>query len=97
MFKSTLRARNEIVRVLLGLPALHNAASVDGLSSETNENERTDPETAFVFEIKRAPISPLKAAVTRLAGPEIRKVDVPFPALSTPVPVAEKFTEVAFV
>lgn len=84
MFKSTLIARNEMVRVLLALPSLQSAGSIEVLSSEIKESERYELETAFVFDSKRAPIYPLNDARTKFAGPEIRKAEDPFPVTSTP-------------
>jgi hypothetical protein len=97
MFKSTFMARNEIVRVLLALPSLHSAGFIADLSKDIKANERNEPETAFEFEIKRAPMSPLKAAKTELVGPDSRKDDEPFPTDSTPAPALAMFSAVALV
>jgi hypothetical protein len=43
---------------------------MDGFDRATNENETTEPETARDEEVTRAPISLLKAAITRCAGPD---------------------------
>jgi len=86
-----------MVRVLLALPSLQSAGFIDDLSRETNANERDEPETAFEFEIKRAPMSPLKAAKTELVGPDSRKEDDPFPTDSTPAPALAMFSAVALV
>ena len=97
MFKSTFIARNEIVRVLLALPSLQRAGSVEVLSRDIKANDRNEPETAFELEIKRAPMSPLKAAKTELVGPDRRKADEPFPTDSTPAPALAMFNAVALV
>ena len=97
MFKSTFMARNEIVRVLLALTSLHSAGLIDDLSRDINASERNEPETAFEFEINRAPMSPLKAAKTELVGPDSRKDDEPFPTDSTPAPALTMFNAVALV
>ena len=70
MFKSMLSARNEIVRLLLALPSLQSAWLMDGFERATNENETTEPETARDEEVTLAPISLLKAAMTKWAGPD---------------------------
>ena len=77
-------ARNEIVRVLLAFPSLHNAGLIEGLFTAIKANDMTFPEIAFELDCKRAPRSPLNAAATKLAGPEMRNVDEPDPWLSTP-------------
>jgi hypothetical protein len=79
-----LSARNEIVRLLLGLPSLQRFVEIDGFESATNEKETTEPGIALDVEVTRAPISPLRAAITRCAGPEILKEGEPEPADSTP-------------
>jgi hypothetical protein len=93
MFKSMLSARNEIVRLLLGLPSLHNEGFIDGFERATNENESSEPGIAFDVEVMRAPISPLKAAITNCAGPEILKVGEPEPNDSIPTNAEENDTE----
>jgi len=95
MFKSMLSARKEIVRLLLGLPSLQSASLVDGLESATNENETIEPGMAFVVETTRAPISLLRDAITKWAGPETRKIEEPEPTDSTPGTVEVKLTVVA--
>ena len=97
MFKSMLSARIEIVRLLLALPSLQSAWLIDGLESATNENETTEPGTAREDAVTRAPISLLKAAMTKCAGPEMRKCGEPDPAISTPGNAWLKLTAVAFV
>lgn len=65
MFKSMLSARNETVRLLLALPSLQRFVLIDGFESATKENESTEPGIAFDVEVMRAPISLLRAAITR--------------------------------
>ena len=84
MFKSMLSARNEIVRLLLALPSLHSAWLMDGFDRATKENETAELETARDEEVTRAPISLLKAAMTRCTGPDNLKNCEPDPAISTP-------------
>jgi hypothetical protein len=84
MFKSMLSARNEIVRLLLALPSLQRFVLIDGFESATKENETTEPGIALDVEVTRAPISPLRAAITSCAGPEILKNGEPDPDDSTP-------------
>lgn len=84
MFKSMLRARKEIVRLLLALPSLQSAGLIEVLERATKVNETTEPGIAFEDEITRAPRSLLRAAITRCAGPEILKNGEPEPIDSTP-------------
>ena len=95
MFKSMLSARNEIVRLLLGLPSLQSCLLIDGFESAMNESDTTLPGIAFDVEVTRAPISPLKAAMTNWAGPEILKEGEPDPSDSTPWIPEMKLTEEA--
>ena len=84
MFKSMLSARKEIVRLLLALPSLQRFVLIDGFERATKEKESTEPGIALDVEVMRAPISLLRAAITRCAGPEILKKGEPDPADSTP-------------
>lgn len=72
------------MRLLLGLPSLQRFELIDGFESATKENESTEPGIAFDVEVMRAPISLLRAAITRWAGPEILKKGEPDPADSIP-------------
>lgn len=83
MFKSMLRARKEIVRLLLALPSLQSAGLIEVLERATKVNETTEPGMAFEVETTRAPISLLSAAITRCVGPEILKNGEPEPIDST--------------
>ncbi len=96
MFKSILSARKEIVRLLLGLPSLQSAGSIDGFESATNEKETTELVTAREVDETRAPISPFRVAIANGAGPEILKNWLPEPDDSTPDIPGEKETPVAF-
>ena len=96
MFKSILSARKEIVRLLLGAPSLQRASLVDGLESAINESETIEPEIAFVVETTRAPMSLLRVAITKWAGPVILKKADPEPTDSTPGIPEVKLTEAAF-
>jgi hypothetical protein len=60
-----LSARNETVRLLLALPSLQRFVEIDGFESAMNEKETTEPGIAFDVELMRAPISLLRAAITR--------------------------------
>ena len=96
MFKSILSARKEIVRLLLGAPSLQRALLVDGLESAIKEKETIEPGIAFVVETTRAPMSLLRVAITKWAGPVILMKADPEPTDSTPGIPEVKLTEEAF-
>lgn len=97
MFKSILSARIEIVRLLLALAPLQRFLSIDGIERAINESATEEPLAARDVDITRAPIAPLKAAMTELVAPESLKFWAPDPAISTPGNVLAKLIADAFV